>query len=76
LPLRALTGDPAPAFPLPPDVEVIAVTLFFSTLLGVLFTVLFFLRRGSGKSSEQQSLLPLEDDDPVDLPRPDSRRLP
>jgi hypothetical protein len=42
--------------------DVIAVTLFFSLLLAALFFLLFFVSRTDGKSPEQESLLPLEED--------------
>ena len=42
--------------------DVIAVTLFFSLLLAGLFFLLFFVSRAGGKSPEQESLLPLEED--------------
>lgn len=49
--------------------EVFAVTIFVSLLLGVLFAVLFFAERSqrSSRSLEQIALLPL-DDRPVQKP--------
>jgi len=52
--------------------EVFAVTLFVSLLLGGLFAALFFAERSQTgrRSLEQQALLPLDDGTPILKPAP------
>ncbi len=52
--------------------EVFAVTLFVSLLLGGLFAALFFAERSQAgrRSLDQQALLPLDDGAPILKPAP------
>jgi hypothetical protein len=50
--------------------EVFAVTIFVSLMFGILFAVLFVAERSqrSGRSLEQQALLPLDDNGIITSP--------
>lgn len=52
--------------------EVLGLTIFLSLLLAVFFVaVFFFSQRGSRRGLEQESLLPLNEDEP---PQPSTRQ--
>lgn len=55
--------------------EVLALTIFFSTMLVLLFVLLFLLhhQKEEGASLEQQALLPLEQDSPRTSSAPQPR---
>lgn len=51
--------------------DVLPLTIFFSSLLAVFFIIAFAIewRRGRDTSLERESLLPFADEDPVRAPR-------